>query len=150
MSYLEQGKLLHYIFSQIHTADDIESVTRRMALQGILTSDKQLQRVRGLAERGLRHERVREWFSGRFRLFNECNILVPDPQTGKLLKRRPDRVMMDDERIIIVDFKFGTPKPEYHDQVREYIRILQDMYPRHQVEGWLWYVYKNKVEEIRD
>ena len=74
----------------------------------------------------------------------------PDPTTGKLVTRRPDRVMMSDEHIIIVDFKFGKPNEEYHAQVAEYMRILQDMYPQHKVEGWLWYVYKNRVEEIRD
>ena len=147
--YIEQGKLLHYIFSKIETEEDINHVTLKFVQQGILKSDKQLKQVRDLAQRGLRHEQVREWFSGKYHLFNECNILVPNPEGGKLMVRRPDRVMMDDRHIIIVDFKFGTAKPEYHDQVREYIRILQTMHPGRQVEGWLWYVYRNQVEEVK-
>ena len=149
LSYIEQGKLLHYIFSKIETADDINRVTEQFAKQGVLKSDKQLLQVRKLAHRGLQDEEVKTWFSGRFRLFNECNILVPDVETGKLQTRRPDRVMMSDEKIIIVDFKFGKPKEEYHDQVREYMSILQAMHPQHQVEGWLWYVYKNRVEKVK-
>ena len=147
--YIEQGKLLHYIFSKIETEEDIDRVTLRFVQQGIIKDDKQLKQVRDLARRGLHHEQVREWFSGKYHLFNECNILVPNPDGGKLIIRRPDRVMMDDQHIIIVDFKFGSPKPEYHDQVREYARILQTMHPDKQVEGWLWYVYKNKVEEVK-
>lgn len=148
LSYIEQGKLLHYIFSHIHTADDIDRVTRQFAQQGILKSEKQTEQVRNLARRGLHHAQVREWYSGRFRIFNECNILIPDPETGKLEKRRPDRVMMDDRRIIVVDFKFGNPKPEYREQVAGYMRILRTMNPSHQVEGWLWYVYKNITESV--
>ncbi len=150
MEYVEQGKLLHYIFSQISTADDIDRVIRQFAQQGILKSDSQVRKTRELALRGLRHEQVRDWYSGRYRLFNECNILVPNPETGKLETRRPDRVMMSAERIIIVDFKFGNARPEYHRQVAEYMQILQSMYPQHAVEGWLWYVYRNRVEEVKD
>ncbi|MBR1788031.1 MAG: UvrD-helicase domain-containing protein [Bacteroidaceae bacterium] len=149
LGYLEQGKLLHYIFSQIETADDIERVTERFARQGVLKSRKQVEQVRALAHNGLRHERVGDWFSGRYRLFNECNILIPDPDhAGKLLKRRPDRVMLSDDHIIVVDFKFGKADEAYKTQVREYIHILQSMYPSHTVEGWLWYVYKNKTEQV--
>ena len=147
LSYIEQGKLLHYVFSQIETTQDIERITNQFAQQGILQSAKQLQQVRDLAARGLRNTRVQDWFSGRYQLFNECNILIPDPENpGKLLKKRPDRVMMSEERIIVVDFKFGKPNEDYHEQVREYMRILQSMYPTKQVEGWLWYVYSNKIE----
>ena len=63
-------------------------------------------------------------------------------------KRRPDRVMMSPDRIIIVDFKFGRPEEEHQKQVARYIEILQDMYPQKRVEGWLWYVYKNKTEKV--
>ncbi len=149
LDYIEQGKLLHYIFSQIHTSDDISHVVRQFSLRGILKTEEQEKHVRELALRGLRHERVQDWFSGRYRLFNECNILVPD-DNGKLKKKRPDRVMMSSERIIVVDFKFGRENEDYKTQVKEYKEILQSMYPDRQVEGWLWYVYKNKVEEIRD
>ncbi len=148
LTYLKKGKLLHYVFSQINSADDIERVTRRLAQQGILKSETQLKQVRQLAHNGLRSPRVQDWFSGKYQLFNERNILVPSPENEKLEKRRPDRVMMSPERIIIVDFKFGRPTEEHQKQVARYIEILQDMYPQKHVEGWLWYVYRNKVEEV--
>ncbi|MBQ8050186.1 MAG: UvrD-helicase domain-containing protein [Bacteroidaceae bacterium] len=146
--YINEGKLLHYVFSKIRTADDITPIVTQLGKQGILTDEKRLRRVADLAHRGLRHERVREWFSGNMRLFNECNILVPAPETGHLEKRRPDRVMMSQDRIVVVDFKFGTPRPEHKSQVAEYMRILASMYPTLHVEGWLWYVYKNEVLKV--
>ena len=147
LSYLKQGKLLHYVFSQIHTANDIERVTRRLARQGILTTEAQVRQVSQLAHNGLRNPRVQDWFSGKYQLFNERNILVPR-EDGQLEKRRPDRVMMSPDRIIIVDFKFGRPEEEHQKQVARYIEILQDMYSQKRVEGWLWYVYKNKTEKV--
>lgn len=150
LGYIEQGKLLHYIFSKIETVEDIQRVTEDFVRQGVLKSDKQVEQVRRLASNGLKNEQVRDWFSGKYELFNECNILMPDPDhPGRLLKRRPDRVMMSPERIIVVDFKFGKPKGGYEEQVQQYVKIMQEMYPDRAVEGWLWYVYKNKVEEVK-
>ncbi|MDE7166941.1 MAG: hypothetical protein K2O17_07945, partial [Bacteroidaceae bacterium] len=62
--------------------------------------------------------------------------------------RRPDRVMLSAENIIVVDFKFGRPNEEHGKQVSMYVSIMQQMYPDRKVEGWLWYVYKNKVEKV--
>lgn len=149
LGYIEQGKLLHYIFSKIETEGDIDRVTEDFLRQGILKSEKQKEAVRRLAHNGLRNEHVKDWFSGRYRLFNECNILVPDPEhSGHLQKRRPDRVMLSAENIIVVDFKFGRPDEEHGKQVGMYVSIMQEMYPDRNVEGWLWYVYKNKVEKV--
>jgi CRISPR/Cas system-associated exonuclease Cas4 (RecB family) len=50
--------------------------------------------------------------------------------------------------MIVVDFKFGHPRPEYQEQVKEYMQLLQPM-GYQQVEGYLWYVYSNKIEEVK-
>ena len=48
----------------------------------------------------------------------------------------------------IIDFKFGTPKEEYHTQVREYMHLLSEM-GHSRVKGYLWFVYSNKIEEVK-
>ena len=88
-----------------------------------------------------------KWFSPEWTLYNECTLLHFDREKGELLERRPDRVMTKDGKTIVIDFKFGNPNPEYHDQVRGYIRQLRDM-GHHDVEGYLWYVYKNNIEKV--
>ena len=87
------------------------------------------------------------WFSPRWQLFNECSIISIDDD-GRLQQRRPDRVMTDGRQTIVVDFKFGAPRDGYKDQVRQYMSLLQDM-GMPDVSGYLWYVYSNKVEEVR-
>ena len=94
----------------------------------------------------LEDNRVREWFSDRWQIYNECSILRFDNQ-NKVVERRPDRVMTDGKETHVVDFKFGSPKPEYLAQVREYMQLLEQM-KMPNVHGWLWYVYSNKIEEV--
>ena len=59
--------------------------------------------------------------------------------------------MRDGNKTIIVDFKFGKPHPEHHNQVRQYMQLLnnmQDSDSSQQVEGYLWYVYPNKIVKV--
>jgi len=146
LSYIEKGKLLHFIFSQIETSDEVEIVAHQMLERGILSNKRQEQEVISLARRGLQNDTVRDWFSGQYTLFNERSILTLEEEEVK--KRRPDRVMVSDNRIIVVDFKFGKPQKEHQEQVRNYINILQSMHSEKKVDGFLWYVYRNKVESV--
>jgi hypothetical protein len=57
---------------------------------------------------------------------------------------RPDRVMSDGERMIVVDFKFARPNQKHEEQVQNYMEQLRLM-GHSQVEGYLWYVYENKI-----
>jgi hypothetical protein len=64
-----------------------------------------------------------------------------------LQTRRPDRVMMKDGEVIVVDFKFGKKRKTYNKQVKEYMDLLSDMGYEH-IRGYLWYVFNNELEEI--
>lgn len=146
--YVQTGRLLHYIFSTIHTAADVDRILLQVEAEGLIGERQQLDRLRRLVENGLKRPQVADWFSGRYWLYNECSILSANPANGECLVRRPDRVMVSGNEIIVVDFKFGTPHEEYPRQVREYMELLAAMHPAATVRGYLWYVYTNKTEEI--
>ena len=55
---------------------------------------------------------------------------------------------MNGDSITVIDFKFGQPKTSYHDQVRGYMQLLTSMGHKN-VTGYLWYVYSNKIEEVK-
>jgi ATP-dependent exoDNAse (exonuclease V) beta subunit len=148
LSYIKMGSVLHEIFSNIHTTDDIEGALRQLQHDGVLYDDEvTAAKLKAMLQKRLSDKRVMEWFSDRWQLFNECSILRLNEQ-GEVEERRPDRVMTDGKETHVVDFKFGRPKPEYQEQVREYMQLLQQMgHPN--VKGWLWYVYSNKIEEVK-
>ena len=144
--YIQQGQLMHHLFASIGTAEDIPSAIEQLSFEGVLESAEQEEKLRKLAAWALGNPKVKDWYSGRWELFNECAIIYPDEE-GKLQTRRPDRVMMDKKEVVVVDFKFGRPRPEYVEQVREYIHLLEEMGYQH-ISGYLWYVYTNKIEEV--
>ncbi len=146
--YIDMGKILHKVFSSIRTTDDIDEALRQLEMDGVLYEDGQSHdKLMGMLAERLKDQRVADWFSNRWTLFNECTILTKDKLTGKVIERRPDRVMTDGEQMIVVDFKFGQPKEEYKSQVREYMSLLSAMGYKN-VSGYLWFVYSNRIEKV--
>ena len=143
--YIRQGELLHHLFAYIRTSDDIAQALVRLRMEGVITSDEQEKQIHKLAVWALGHPKVKEWFSGNWTLFNECAIIYMEK--GGLQTRRPDRVMMKDGQVVVVDFKFGKKQTVYHKQVRDYMSLLASMGYSH-IKGYLWYVYNNELEEV--
>ena len=145
--YIQMGSILHQVFSTIRTAADIDSALKRLQLEGVLYDEQvTADKVAAMLRKRLQNSRVADWFSDRWTLFNECTILTVED--GNIVERRPDRVMTNGKKWVVIDFKFGSPKDEYHDQVREYMALLADM-GHTNIKGYLWFVYSNRIEEVR-
>ena len=79
-------------------------------------------------------------------MYNECAIIYK--QNGALQIRRPDRVMMKDGEVVVVDFKFGKPNSKYNKQVVDYMQLLSKM-GYENISGYLWYVEEERIELVR-
>ncbi len=150
LSYIKTGKILHYLFSTINTTDDIDTSLVQLEMDGLIEeSGTNIKRLRDMLHKRFSNRQVADWFSSRWTLFNECTILDYDAATDTVREHRPDRVMKDKKtgEVVIVDFKFGSPRPEYVEQVNRYKALTQNMgYPN--VKGYLWFVYSNRIEEV--
>ena len=145
--YIKMGTVLHSLFSTIRTHDDIDGALKQLELDGMLYDENiSKEKVREMIRKRLESDKVNDWFSDRWEIFNECSIISMNK--GKMEVHRPDRVMKDENETIVVDFKFGKPRQEYHDQVKGYMDLLSGMgHPN--VKGYLWYVYPNKIVEVK-
>lgn len=59
---------------------------------------------------------------------------------------RADLVVIENDRIKIVDFKTGTYKEEDEKQINTYISSLRKIYPSKKVEGFLYYVKTGELK----
>lgn len=140
--FINRGRLLHSLFSVIETAEDVDAAIGRLFFEGVIGSSEQREEIRRLALGALAHPQVQDWYSGTWRLFNECAIIYKE--NGVLQTRRPDRVMMRKGEVVVVDFKFGKQNKKYNEQVRSYVRLLAQMgYTG--ITGYLWYVDEGEV-----
>lgn len=144
--YIRQGQLLHNVFASIRKESDLNSAIEQLFFEGVIESNGQKEQIRKLAVRALKKPEVHDWYNGSWQLYNECSIIYTD-QEGRMQTRRPDRVMIKDGKVVVVDFKFGKKKESYRQQVKEYMDLLNAMGYQH-VEGYLWYVFSNELEQV--
>ena len=143
--YIQQGLILHSLFSNIHTIKDVEPMLKQYEFEGIIGSNLTQKRIVKLVHNALQNHIAKDWFSGRWEVINECSFLQKADDGFKAL--RPDRVMIKDDKVVVVDFKFGNTKPDYIRQVQGYMNLFLQM-GYQKVEGYLWYVYKNHIEPV--
>lgn len=147
--YIKIGNVLHQLFSTIYTTADIPARLNELEQQGIIYNDEITSaQLRTRIEDAITNPQVQEWFSKRWQLYNECTILEYNKDTNKMEEHRPDRVMTDGKEFVVVDFKFGKEREEYKKQVQQYMEILIRMGHK-KVSGYLWYVVKNNVVEVK-
>jgi ATP-dependent helicase/nuclease subunit A len=65
---------------------------------------------------------------------------------------RMDRVIFEENRIFVIDYKTGTgqeAEKEYLSQVRNYARLLKEIYPDRNVEGIIAYVDLKAIRRVK-
>lgn len=145
--FINRGRLLHTLFSAIDTEEDIDNAITQLVFEGIIGRTETEDEIRELTERAFSLPQVKDWYSGHWQLFNECDIIWQE--NGELRTRRPDRVMMRNGEIVVVDFKFGKPNKKYNKQVQGYMQLLARMgYSSESIQGYLWYVEEEMIEKV--
>jgi ATP-dependent exoDNAse (exonuclease V) beta subunit len=138
------GNVMHQLFSRILTEKDLEQVLNDMLKEGLVPA-KERETLEKMIRHKLSEPTVKNWFSDgeNIHIFNERSVLCED---GMVL--RPDRVIVNVDRVTVVDFKFGeTERGSYVHQVRNYMEQLRQM-GYQQVEGFIWYVMLDKKVKV--
>jgi ATP-dependent exoDNAse (exonuclease V) beta subunit len=143
--FMNRGSILHTLFASIRTLDDIEPAIQQLVMEGVVGGIVSEEEIRQEVNRAFSLPDIQSWYDGSWQLFNECEIIWMDEQG--LQQRRPDRVMLRNDEMLVVDFKFGKPKQSHRLQVQAYIELLTKMNYTH-ITGYLWYVDENQIVKI--
>ena len=139
---INHGNIIHEIFAHVVRFDDIERSIKRVIAEGKISRDEKDEYIERI-ESVISNSDTADWFDGSWEVYPERPILLGQGQT-----RRPDRVMIKDEEVIIVDFKTGEKHdPSYQRQLKEYMRYFKQM-GYTSVKGYLWFTLENEVAEI--
>ena len=140
---LNNGIRLHRLFEGAITEQDLRKAVESMSLDCLIDT-KQAEALNTQISTILTDNRVKEWFSGEWDSVKcECAIIA----NGDI--RRPDRVMISGDRVVIVDYKFGDKHSGmYHKQMKEYMQLLASMGTYKKVEGYVWYISLGDIERV--
>jgi len=135
------GIVMHELLSRIKNITEIEKAVTNLADKGLVKPDE-INTLTEKLKKLLSGEKVRQWFDGSSMVLNEATVLLPSGSA-----RRPDRVMMDGDKVVVVDYKFGVPEKRHTLQAAEYKRVLNAMGYK-DVEAYLWYLEKDVIELV--
>ena len=144
----EFGNLCHAIMEKIRMKADANRVVDAFHLRGQIPNMVVKKRLQTIISRLMSHPMASEWFDGSWQLMREDTVLTLSPDGSEVRQRRMDRVMIRGNEAIVLDYKFGSPKREYVEQVQAYMEIMRAM-GYADVRGYLWYGFTNKLEEVK-
>ena len=137
-----KGVVLHDILAHVNVPEDLEGAVRQAVQAGELTGAEADEAYRLLSER-IAAAAGRGWFpSDADRILNEASLIDTD---GKIC--RPDRVVIADGKVIIIDYKFGEHHGIYERQLKKYAGIWSRL-GYEDVTSYLWYVHTDEVVKV--
>lgn len=135
------GLRIHALFAQIDYAEDVEAVLNEGYFRGDF-SFEDMELFTGLFKRVVEHPKLSTYFSKKFRGLNEQTILLDN---GQIL--RPDRIAINEEQAVVLDYKTGVKKDEHLNQIKEYCRAVKQVTDK-ATSGYLIYFSKKMKNEI--
>jgi len=140
----KHGMLMHEILSQIETIQDIERTIERYHTLGMV--DRQEADTLTLRLKTyLNREDVAAWYDSSCVVLNEADILFNNG-----LSKRPDRILIKNGKVTVVDYKFGErEEKKYTKQVKSYMELIRQIGYK-EVEGYIWYVELNKLDRVNE
>ena len=135
------GNQVHEVLSAIHEKDDLELVLKRMQQAGEL-DETAMNAVSERVKKLFNDPRISPWFSGGYQVLNEREVWY----NGSIHK--PDRILADKDKAIVIDYKKEKEAQSHHDQVKRYMCAMRAL-GFSQVEGHLIYVEPVIVREVK-
>ena len=134
-----RGVVLHDILSRVVVPEDLEESMGVSRAAGDISSEE-VESVQSLLSQRIHEVEGYGWFPDEgSSVMNEVNLIDTD---GAIY--RPDRVVVKDGKVMIIDYKFGEHRGSYERQVQGYARIWKRMGYK-DVTAFLWYVQTGEV-----
>ena len=132
------GTVLHGILSEVIVPSDLPAAVRRSFEAGEIDSGQEEDYLDLLSRRIASRP---EWFTSEgSEILNETQLIDTD---GNVY--RPDRVLIKDGKVTVIDYKFGDRNPRYRRQVARYADIYRRM-GYSDITSVIWYVLTDEVE----
>ena len=137
-----RGVVLHNILSRVSVPEDLEKSVQRAVLEGEVSEEESFD-VMTILEGALKEGAARGWFPlNRSAVMNEVSLMDVGGR-----EFRPDRVLLIDGKVTVIDYKFGEHQKKYERQVRQYSELWRRM-GYAEINAFLWYVETGEIVEV--
>ncbi|ALI98083.1 UvrD-helicase domain-containing protein [Rufibacter tibetensis] len=138
---IDYGTLVHDVLAKVKYLDSLPTVLKSMQLNSEITQ-KDAKILKGKMDVLLQNAQIQSWFSSEWQVLNEQSILGVGGEV-----HRPDRILLNGNQAVVIDYKTGDRKNSHHTQLRRYMNQLEQM--GFEADGYLLYIEeKNPVVKV--
>ncbi len=137
---IDLGIKIHRILEHLNS-NNIESAVQKALAKGIISEEEKerfIQTIQPLVE----HHELKEYFNlnNIKDILNESDIFVEDKTY------RPDKIIhTKNNQVIVLEFKTGKELERYQRQIKHYLQIIREIYPKKSVKGFLIYLKQDAL-----
>jgi len=146
MTRARRGEAIHRVLERIETVKTSRELMGKIAELTAAEPELNAEDTRRLSS-FLTREGVFEFFQWSGRIFNEKSLVID--QEGEYQIRRIDRLLLRDDEFVVIDYKTGEIGKEDVQQVKEYLRAVQQIFPDRKGRGYLWYPDLDRRIEVK-
>ena len=118
---ITKGNLIHFIMGLIETKKDVENAMDLVIRSGDLASGE-IDLLKNKILSIIEHPELNVYYQEGVEIKNERDIIT---ENGKIL--RPDRIVLQDLKATIIDYKTGKRNVKYKEQLYSYADALEAM-----------------------
>ena len=138
---INKGTIMHQVFEKIRLRSDVKPAVNQMISSGLINPEEGEELFEKI-DSMLQKLPVSEWFGNQWKVLNERDIL----RSGES-KHRPDRVMILDNKAVVIDYKTGEKSEKDVRQMKGYLADLKKM-GYESCEGNIWYLQNNEIVSV--
>lgn len=137
----EFGNALHKVLADITYKEDKDLAIEQHKRKGTYDENWQ-ERISMQIQTVLNHKLVGKYFSQPYQVKNEWSLIN---QNGLIL--RPDRVVENNDEVVILDYKTGKEDPEHKIQINKYKNIISEISTKN-IKAYLVYTQSAHVVQV--
>lgn len=135
----EFGNMFHDFISIIETTKDIENQIEIFVKQTKIDQQNAVKLL-NMTNLLLEHPIAGKFFNNKLISFNEATIIYGNENY------RPDKIVFDENKVYVIDFKTGSKQNKYKSQIENYCNLIKQMGYKN-VEACLIYI-NNEILEV--
>jgi ATP-dependent exoDNAse (exonuclease V) beta subunit len=117
----EYGNLIHNILADINYSEEKDDVLERLVLDGNLTPELRIK-INSLIDKVIQHPSLSQYFTKDYEIKNEQDIILSDKTI-----LRPDRVVINKNNAVVIDYKTGSQIEKHDEQINSYADALEEL-----------------------
>ncbi len=136
---VEFGNLMHSMMDKIQSKNDVPKLLNNLLMEGLINIEDK-DKIEDILMKFFNHQTVSEWYNNNYKVYTERTIIT------KQGKYRPDKILVNDKKAIVIDYKFGEEHHTAHEkQIKQYMLLLQEM-TYTDIQGYVYYAQTNTLK----